>query len=95
MIELAEFDVRSPEYYGFGIGIMKRIKVCTRCGASEASNRYVCGKCGARLPSKTLFQQYQRMHRQCLVCDTVLAVGMQFCPHCGVKLENKKRGEEK
>lgn len=91
---MTEFDVCSPEYYGFGIGIMKQIKICKHCGATEESNRYVCGKCGARLPLKTLFQQYQQMHRHCPVCDTVLTAGMQFCPHCGVKLENKKRGEE-
>ncbi len=90
MKALAEFDVCSPEYYGFGIGIMKRTKVCKCCGASEASNRYLCRKCGARLPAQTLFQQYQRMHRQCPVCDTVLSSGMKFCPHCGVKLEKEK-----
>ena len=87
-----EFSINSPEYYGFGIGIMKQIKVCMHCGASEPAGRYICGECGARLPAQTLFQQYQRMHRQCPVCDTVLAEGMKFCPHCGVKLENEERG---
>ncbi len=90
-----EFDANSPEYYGFGAGIMKQIKVCPQCGASEASERYICGECGAKLPAQTLFQQYQRMHRQCPVCDTVLAAGMKFCPHCGVKQENKKREEQR
>ena len=89
-----EFDKNSPEYYGFGIGIMKRIKVCTQCGASEPSERYVCGECGARLPAQTLFQKYQRMHRQCPVCDTVLAAGMKFCPHCGEKLEKEMNEHE-
>lgn len=79
------FDAGSPEYYGFGVGIMKQIKVCSRCGASESSERYICGQCGARLPAKTLFQRYQQMHRRCPVCDTVLAEGMKFCPHCGVE----------
>ena len=41
-----EFDVCSPEYYGFGVGIMKKIKVCARCGASEPADRYICGQCG-------------------------------------------------
>ena len=39
MKETTAFDISSPEYYGFGVGIMKQIKVCTRCGASESSDR--------------------------------------------------------
>lgn len=89
-----KFDRNSPEYYGFGVGVMKQIKVCPQCGASEPAEQYVCSKCAARLPAQTLFQQYQRMHRQCPVCDTVLASGMKFCPHCGTKLDNEK-GEER
>ena len=85
-----QFDINSPEYYGFGVGVMKQIKVCSQCGASETSDRYSCSQCGARLPNHTLYQQYRRMHRQCAVCDTVLAPGMKFCPHCGVKLETEK-----
>ena len=79
------FDAGSPEYYGFGVGIMKQIKVCPRCGTSEPSGKYICGQCGARLPAKTLFQQYQQMHRLCPRCDTVLAEGIKFCPHCGME----------
>ena len=80
-----EFDSNSPEYYGFGIGIMKMIKVCGQCGASEPSSRYVCSHCGARLTDGTLFQVYQRMHELCPVCHTVLTRRMKFCPHCGVQ----------
>ena len=86
----AEFDVCSPEYYGFGVGIMKKLKVCARCGASEPAEKYVCGQCRARLPEQTLFQRYQQMHTRCLVCDTVLAADMKFCPHCGIKLKKDK-----
>lgn len=89
----AAFETGSPEYYGFGVGIMKQIKVCQHCGASESAGQYVCGECGARLPAQTLFQQYQRMHRQCAVCDTVLAADMKFCPHCGVKLDEAEKGD--
>lgn len=90
MKEQMEFGADSPEYYGFGLGIMKRIKVCVRCGASEPSGRYSCRQCGARLPEQTLFQRYQQMHKKCPVCDTVLTAAMKFCPHCGVKLEEEK-----
>ena len=31
MKETTAFDAYSPEYYGFGVGIMKQIKVCTKC----------------------------------------------------------------
>ena len=93
MKNLAEFDVYSPEYYGFGPEIMKRIKVCTRCGAPEEASRYICRKCGAKLPPTTLFQRYQQMHRQCLVCSTILTAKMKFCPHCGVNLESNRKGD--
>ena len=87
MKALTEFRASRPEDYGFGVGIMKQLKVCTRCGASEPANRYVCGRCGTRLPDQTLFQKYQQMHKRCPVCDTVLARKMNFCPHCGTKQE--------
>jgi len=90
-----EYDVCSPEYYGFGVGIMKRIKVCPQCGASEAAEKNICGQCGAALPAQTLFQQYRRMHSLCPRCDTVLSDGMRFCPHCGMKLGLEKRGGPK
>ena len=85
-----EFGADSPEYYGFGVGIMKKIRVCARCGASEPAERYICRQCGARLPDQTLFQRYQQLHRRCAVCDTVLTETMKFCPHCGVKLESEE-----
>ena len=93
MRRLTEFDVHSPEYYGFGIGIMKRIKVCEQCGASEEADRQVCRKCGAGLPEGTLYQRYQLMHRKCRVCNTVLNDRMRFCPHCGIRVESKREGE--
>lgn len=94
MRSMTGFRADSPEYYGFGVGIMKSIKVCVHCGASEPSDRYVCGRCGARLPDQTLFQKYQQMHRRCPVCDTVLTESMKFCPHCGMKQTEKKIQEE-
>ena len=94
MKAMTEFRVGSPEYYGFGVGIMKMIKVCARCGASESSDQYVCGQCGTRLPYQTLFQRYQQMHKRCPVCDTVLTARMKFCPHCGVKQETEKENEK-
>ena len=92
MKETTVFDISSPEYYGFGVGIMKQIKVCTRCSASEPSDRYVCSQCGTRLPDQTLFQKYQQMHARCPVCDTVLSEKMKFCPHCGMKQTKKEIG---
>ena len=94
MKETTAFDISSPEYYGFGVGIMKQIKVCTRCGESEPSDRYVCSRCGTRLPDQTLFQRYQQMHKRCPVCDTVLTEKMNFCPHCGMKLQKERENEK-
>lgn len=76
-----------PGEYGFGTKVMKTIKVCGSCGNTEAAERYTCSKCGKRLPVQTLFQIYQKKHRVCSVCDTVLAAYMRYCPHCGTQIE--------
>lgn len=83
-----------PERFGFGVEVMKRIKVCGYCGMTESADRYICSRCGNRLPEKTLFHRYQQRHRLCPVCDTVLAQGMRFCPHCGAP-QNERTEDER
>lgn len=77
-----------PYEYGFGVQVMKETKVCKACGNIELAANYRCSKCGERLPRRTLFQIYQQKHKICEFCDTVLAVYMKYCPHCGTKIEN-------
>ena len=78
-----ENQISDPDEYGFGVKVMKRTKVCGKCGSTEDARSYICSKCGKRLPVQTLFQIYQQRHRKCEVCDTVLASYMKYCPHCG------------
>ena len=59
--------------FGFGIDVMKETKVCKQCGAATVAEKHVCSHCGAKLPQESLFQFYQRMHRLCPLCDTVLS----------------------
>lgn len=80
-----------PDEFGFGIKMMKKVKVCRHCGSMEPAGSYTCSRCGERLPVRTLFQIYQQMHGTCEVCDTVVSGYMNYCPHCG----NALRGEEK
>lgn len=82
-----EFVPALPDQYGFGVEVMKRTKVCGQCGAAQDCSRYVCIRCGAKLPQQTLFHIYQQRHRLCAVCDTVLASRMKFCPHCGAQID--------
>ena len=89
MREQTEFAPALPDRYGFGIEIMKKTKVCTQCGTAQAVSRYICARCGEKLPQQTLFQIYQRRHRLCPVCDTVLTPRMKFCPHCGEAQNNE------
>jgi RNA polymerase subunit RPABC4/transcription elongation factor Spt4 len=71
--------------FGFGIDVMKETKVCKQCGAATVAEKHVCSHCGAKLPQESLFQFYQRMHRLCPLCDTVLSARMRFCPYCGLQ----------
>ena len=73
-------------HYGFGVDIMKTIKVCTHCGAMSSVSQQFCTQCGNRLPSETMFENYQKRHCHCKSCGTVVKNGTHFCPDCGQKL---------
>ncbi len=83
-------ELADPEEFGFGIGVMKRIKVCRQCGRDESAQRDICSVCGKTLPSETLFELYRKKHERCTICDTVLALYMKYCPHCGTKVMEGK-----
>ena len=80
----------SPERYGFGVAMMKRIKVCAQCGAISPAISNACKQCKAQLPRLTLFQHYQRKQPACPICDTLLADYMRYCPYCGRQLPEKE-----
>lgn len=92
MEKRSPFMLADPYEFGYGSRVMKEIKVCSHCGNTEAADRYTCSACGKRLPAQTIFQLYQKKHRICSICDTVLAPYMRYCPHCGTQV---KRQEEK
>lgn len=73
--------------YGFGTETMKQLKVCTNCGEPAIASEKNCPMCGAKLPSETLFQAYQRRSRCCTCCGTVVPIGAEYCPRCGASLE--------
>ena len=78
---------RNMEVFGYGPNVMKKTKVCTRCGKVVKANAVVCSVCGERLSDETLFDRYKRRHQCCSECDTVLAPGSRYCPECGAQLK--------
>lgn len=82
------------ERFGFGPNVMKKTKVCARCGKIVKGRTFSCPDCGERL-RETLFDRYKRKHTSCSKCDTVLAPGSLFCPNCGTRILPKAAGNEK
>jgi len=76
--------------YGFGPEIMKRIKVCPRCGAVSPASYHACNECKAVLPRNTLFQIYKSRHPSCGSCETVVPDGSRYCPACGKMISGQK-----
>ena len=75
--------------FGFGIDAMKKLAVCPNCHSLESSDNTTCSVCKSKLSKLTLFDIYKSKHKACPVCKTVVANGMQFCPHCGKVLDQK------
>ena len=75
--------------FGFGIDAMKKLVVCPNCHSLESSEKTVCSVCKAKLSKLTLYDLYKSKHNACPACKTVVANGMQFCPHCGYILDTK------
>lgn len=86
---------RNMEDYGFGPNVMKKTKVCARCGKMVGANAKACPECGEKLPGETLFDRYKRQHKCCPDCDTVLAPDSQYCPNCGKQILRKAAGNER
>ena len=73
----------SLESFGFGVDVMKRLAVCPNCHSLERSGNTACSVCKTKLTKLTLYDLYKSKHKACAACETVVANGMQFCPHCG------------
>ena len=86
---------KNLERFGFGPNVMKKLRVCPRCGQTVKSRADTCPDCGERLPNETLFDRYKRKHLSCPDCDTVLAPGSLYCPNCGKQILPKAAGNEK
>lgn len=87
MIDLAKSEkyVRL-EALGMGPYMMKKLKVCPECGRLVGKRSFLCPICKKRLPTKTLFDLYRKLHSQCSQCKTSLTADAQYCPHCGKKV---------
>lgn len=75
------------QQYGFGIEVMKNIKVCQSCGKMSDSSKWYCQECGSRLPLESLFERYKQLHRCCIECQTVVSDNTLYCPSCGTKIK--------
>ncbi len=83
---------KNLERFGFGPNVMKKLRVCPRCGHMVKSRADTCPDCGERLPRETLFDRYKRKHLSCPNCDTVLTADALYCPNCGNMVT--KKGEK-
>ena len=83
---------RNLERFGFGPNVMKKLRVCPRCGQTVKSRADTCPDCGDRPPKETLFDRYKRKHLSCPDCDTVLTADAMYCPNCGRMVT--KKGEK-
>lgn len=83
------------EQYGYGPNIMKKTKVCVKCGQIAQANAKICPACSEKLPTETLYDRYKRQHKCCPDCDTVFAADSQYCPNCGKQILRKAVGYEK
>ena len=87
--------LKNLEDFGFGPNVMKKTKVCTKCGQTIKASASYCPECGERLPPETLFDRYKKQHKCCPECDTVLALDSLYCPNCGKQILPKAAGNEK
>ena len=74
---------KNLERFGFGPNVMKKLRVCPRCGKVVKTRADTCPECGEILPCETLFDRYKRRHLCCSACDTVLSTDSRYCPNCG------------
>ena len=86
---------KNMEDFGYGPNVMKKTKVCARCGKMVKAKTVACPECGERLSGETLFDRYKRRHQCCPKCDTVLAPGSRYCPNCGKQVLQKAASYEK
>ena len=75
--------------YGFGTDEMKKIKICSVCGAAQPLDAKNCSFCQTALNRETLFDQYKSRHLVCAHCDAVVADRTKYCPACGKRIKQK------
>ena len=78
---------RNLEKYGFGPNVMKKTRICRKCGQISRNGFLFCRGCGAFLPRETLYDLYLRKHTCCEKCGTVLTEDAKYCPGCGRKTQ--------
>lgn len=72
--------------YELGPDAMRKIKVCTHCGAKSSTKNHSCEQCGAKLPTESLYMFYIKNHFVCAKCKTAVSAKYNYCPQCGKQL---------
>ena len=88
-----EIHFRNLEQFGFGPNVMKKIKICPKCGQIVKKGSFFCRSCGVFLTRETLYDHYRRQHRCCTECGTVLTDDARFCPCCGINTKPDAAGK--
>ena len=90
MTSTEEARYSNLETFGFGPNVMKKTKVCSKCGLMMKAEVKICPECGKPMTEKTLFDQYKGRHDCCPECDTVLSFDSMYCPNCGKQILRDK-----
>ena len=88
--EKARYD--TLEEFGFGPNVMKKTKVCAKCGQTVNADASACPACGEVLPGETLYDLYKKQHVCCPDCGTVLSPGSRYWPKCGKHISGFSAG---
>lgn len=65
----------------FATQMSAQVKICPSCGQGSPADKTFCPHCGAKLPEKTLGEEYT-----CTKCGAANTPGTKFCATCGAIL---------
>ncbi len=69
------------------IRTVKNISVCEKCGAEIPSGTVFCNKCGTKQEQKVDADVSQKSS-VCSKCGKILTEGMRFCTSCGTPVQS-------